>query len=84
MIDTGRLNMPMKYRDVEYNVVQGVGGGRFGWRWEVFLVSVRAAGQAASHDDAVAAAQRAIDRALTPKTVKLRPLPVRDDKTPPE
>jgi hypothetical protein len=62
----------MKYRDIEYTVVQGI--GRQVWKWSVsFDADVSARGQAAIKSEAVAEAQRAIDRALAP--TKLRPVP---------
>ena len=60
----------MKYRDVEYTVVQGI--GRQIWKWSVSLdTGVFATGQAAIKSEAVAEAERAIDRALAPKKLRL-------------
>jgi hypothetical protein len=59
----------LKYRDVEYTVVQGI--GRQLWRWEVALEGKALTGQAATKAEAVAEAERAIDRALAPKKLKL-------------
>jgi hypothetical protein len=64
----------MKYRGIEYSVVQGI--GRHVWKWSVSGTNVSAKGQAASKSEAVAEAERAIDRALPPK--KLRLVPPRD------
>jgi hypothetical protein len=61
----------MKYRDIEYTVVQGI--GRHVWKWSVSVADVVVRGQAATKPEAVAEAERAIDRALAPK--KLRPVP---------
>jgi hypothetical protein len=64
----------MKYRDIEYTVVQGL--GRQLWKWGVALETKAVTGQAATKADAVAEAERAIDRALALK--KLRLVPPRD------
>jgi hypothetical protein len=60
----------MEYRGIEYTVVQGI--GRQVWKWSVSLdnrVPIR--GQAAIKSEAVAEAERAIDRALAPKKLRL-------------
>jgi hypothetical protein len=59
----------MRYRDIEYTVVQGI--ERQLWKWEVEAIHLR--GQDATKSEAVREAERAIDRALAPK--KLRPIP---------
>ena len=59
----------MKYRDVEFTVVQGF--GRQLWKWGVALEGKALTGQAATKAAAVAEAERAIDRALAPKKLKL-------------
>jgi hypothetical protein len=64
----------MKHRDIEYLVVQGI--GRNVWKWSVAFADHRAAGQAMTKADAVSQAERAINRALTAK--RLRLLPNRD------
>jgi hypothetical protein len=62
----------MKYREVEFSVVQGI--GRHLWRWSVSLdANHSATGQAATKSEAVAEAERAIDRALAPKKLRLVP-----------
>ena len=61
----------MKYRDIEYTVVQGI--GRHLWKWSVSLDPKPAKGQAATKSEAVAAAEKAIDRALAAKKVRLVP-----------
>ena len=66
--------MAFKYRDVEYNVVQGI--GRRLWKWGLVLEGTAVTGQAATKAEAVAEAERAIDRTLAPKKLKLvRPEP---------
>jgi len=63
----------MEYRGVEYSVVQGVERGT--WKWFAVTDATRTkSGQAKSKPAAVADAERAIDRALAPKRVRLVPL----------
>jgi hypothetical protein len=65
----------MRHRDIEYLVVQGI--GRNVWKWSVaFDADHRPAGQEMTKAAAVSAAERAIDRALAAK--KLRLVPGRD------
>jgi len=60
----------MKYRGIEYTVVQGI--GRHIWEWSVSLSeNASLKGQAAIKSEAVAEAERAIDRALAPKKLRL-------------
>jgi hypothetical protein len=59
----------MRYRDIEYTVVQGI--GRQLWKWEVPFEAVLLKGQAATKSEAIAEAERAIDRALAPKKLRL-------------
>jgi hypothetical protein len=60
----------MKYRDVEYSIVQRVERGK--WMWSLSLRHERKnLGQA--KPAAVIAAERAIDRALDPKKQRLVP-----------
>jgi len=62
----------MKHRDIEYAVVQGIGGHV--WKWSVaFDADHRVAGQAMTKAAAVSAAERAIDRALAAKELRLIP-----------
>jgi hypothetical protein len=62
----------MRYREVELSVVQGI--GRQLWTWSVsFDSSHSATGQAATKREAVAEAERAIDRALAVKKLRLVP-----------
>jgi hypothetical protein len=61
----------MIYRDIEYAVVQGIERGV--WKWSASVAGVVVMGQAAIKSEAVAAAQKAIDRALAPKTVRRVP-----------
>jgi hypothetical protein len=63
----------MKYRDIEYTVVQGL--GRQLWKWGFALDTKAVTGQAATKAEAVAEAERAIDRALAPKKLRLVPRP---------
>jgi len=66
----------MKYREVEYSVVQGI--ERQVWKWAVSFDANTATGQAATKAEAVAEAERAIDRALAQKRVRLVPPGGRD------
>ncbi len=67
----------MKYRDIEYTVVQGIERGV--WKWSASVADVVISGQQPIKPEAVAAAEKAIDRALTSKKVRLVPLPRRWD-----
>ena len=56
----------MKYRGIEYRVVQGT--GRHIWKWSVaFDADHSEAGRAATKAEAILEAERAIERALAPK-----------------
>jgi hypothetical protein len=60
----------MKYRGIEYSVVQGI--GRHVWKWSVSLdTGVAVGGRTATKPEALAEAERAIDRALAPKKLRL-------------
>jgi hypothetical protein len=59
----------MKYGDIEYNVVQGI--ERKAWKWSASFEGITVHGQAETKADAIAETQRAIDRKLTPKKVRL-------------
>jgi hypothetical protein len=64
----------MKYKDVEYTVVQGI--ERNVWKWTVSLDDIELRGQTETRVEAVEKAERAIDRALAPQKLKLnRPQP---------
>jgi hypothetical protein len=58
-----------RYRDIEYTVVQGI--GRQLWKWTVSFESIHLRGQGATKSEAIAEAERAIDRALAPKKLRL-------------
>jgi len=66
----------MKYRDIEYTVIQGIKPGL--WKWSASVAGVVIMGQAAVKSEAVAAAEKAIDRALALKKVRLVPCEHRD------
>jgi hypothetical protein len=68
---SSKARLMMKYRDIEYTVVQGSEHGV--WRWTASLAGVVITGQAAIKSEAVAAAEKAIDRALASKNVLLVP-----------
>ena len=59
----------MKYRDVEYTVVQGL--GRQIWKWGFAFEGKARTGQAATKAEAVAEAEHAIERALARNKLKL-------------
>jgi hypothetical protein len=65
----------MEYRGIEYSIVQGI--GRHVWKWSASVANVVITGQAYSKSEALAAAEKAIDRALAPKKARLIPLPRR-------
>jgi hypothetical protein len=70
-----KARLMMRYRDIEYSLVQGI--GRHLWKWSASVAGVVITGQAATKSEAVAEAERAIDRALAPKR-KLRLVPPGD------
>jgi hypothetical protein len=61
----------MRYRDIEYTVVQGI--ERQLWLWEVSFEETHLKGQAATKSEAVAGAERAIDRTLARKRIRFVP-----------
>ena len=60
-----RLLHIMEYRGVEYIVVQGI--GRQLWKWAVSIDAKPRTGQAATKSEAVAEAERTIERCPLPK-----------------
>jgi hypothetical protein len=66
----------MKYRNREYTVIQGIERGV--WKWAASVDDVVTRGQAAIKSEAVAAAEKAIDRAIAAKNVRLVPPGDRD------
>jgi hypothetical protein len=62
----------MEYRGIEYSVVQGI--GRNLWIWSASVANVVITGQSQSKSEAMVEAEKAIDRALAPKKVRLVPL----------
>jgi hypothetical protein len=61
--------MALKYRDVEYTVLPGL--GRQLWNWGFALEAKVLTGQSATKAEAVAEAERTIDRALARTKLKL-------------
>jgi hypothetical protein len=57
-----KRGLMMKYRDIEYTVLQGIDRGV--WKWSASVTGVVIKGQAAIKSEAVTAAEKAIDRAL--------------------
>jgi hypothetical protein len=64
-----RRGLALKYKDVEYAVIQGI--DRQLWKWSVSVGDIIVRGQAATKLEAVAGVERAIDRALAPKKLRL-------------
>ena len=62
---SAREDWSLNYREVEYTVVQGI--ERQLWKWSFSLEGLFLKGQAATRAEAVAGAERAIDRVLTHK-----------------
>ena len=62
----------MEYRDIEYTVVQGIGRQHL-WKWSASVADVVITGQAHSKSAAVVEVEKAIDRALALKKVRLVP-----------
>ena len=69
-VGQGEGDRDLKYRDVDYSVVQGV--GRQLWRWGFESDGKALTGHAATKAEAASEAERAIDRTLALK--KLRPI----------
>jgi len=61
--------MELKYRDVEYMVVQGIGGQL--WKWEFAHDAKTVRGQAATKAEAVKQAEQEINKKLAPKKLRL-------------
>ena len=68
---TSKARPRMRYRDIEYSIVQGL--GRHLWKWSAPVADVVITGQAATKSEAVAEAERAIDRALVLRKLRLVP-----------
>ena len=67
----------MRYREIEFSVVQGI--GRQLWKWSVSIdANHSVTGQAATKPEAVVEAEHAIDRALAVKKLRLVPPGHRD------
>jgi hypothetical protein len=61
----------MEYRNIEYTVVQGI--EQRVWEWSASVAGVVIMGEQPTRSAAVAAAETAIDRALSQKKVRLVP-----------
>ena len=66
-----RARLTMEYQGIRYNIIQGI--ERRTWSWSVSIDGMSLAGQAETKSDAIAAAERAIDRAI--KAKRVRPVP---------
>jgi hypothetical protein len=67
----------MEYRGIEYTVVQGIERGV--WKWSASISGVVISGQQPAKIEAVAPAEKAIDRALVQKKMRLVSPPRRWD-----
>jgi hypothetical protein len=61
----------MEHKGTEYTVVQGIERGV--WKWSACVAGMLLVGQQPTRSEAVAAAVKAIDRALAPKKVQPAP-----------
>jgi hypothetical protein len=61
----------MEYRGIEYTLVKGIKPGV--WKWTTSAANLLIMGKAPSRPAAVAAVERAINKALTPTKVRLVP-----------
>jgi hypothetical protein len=68
---SSKARLMMKYRNIEYTVVQDIERGV--WKWTASVSGVVIMGHAAMKSGAVTAAEKAIDRALAAKKVRLIP-----------
>jgi hypothetical protein len=68
--------MTIEYRQTEYALVQGVGGHL--WKWSASIAGQVVNGQAHTKAAAIAAAEKAIDRSVAVKKLRLVP-PERPD-----
>jgi hypothetical protein len=70
----------MNHRGIEYEVAQvAVGGARIDWKWSVRIDPYTSAiGTEQSRPAAIAAAEKKIDRALTPTIAKVNLVPRQD------
>jgi hypothetical protein len=66
----------MKYREIVYAIVEGIGSHM--WKWSAFVGGAVITGQAHRKQAAMVSAEKAIDRALAIKKVRLVP-PERSD-----
>ena len=69
-------SMTIEYRQIEYALVQGI--GQHTWKWSASVAGVVITGQEQTKAGSIAAAEKAIDRALAVKKVRLVP-PQRSD-----
>jgi hypothetical protein len=66
----------MRYRGIEYVIVEGI--GRHMWKWSAFIGGAVMRGQAHSKQAAMVSAEKAIDRDLAIQKIRLVP-PERSD-----
>jgi len=60
----------MEYRGIEYTAVQGIGHRL--WKSTATVSGIKVSGQGSTRDEAVADAEKAIDRAPAPKKRRLK------------
>jgi hypothetical protein len=75
-VTNGIVPVTTEYRQIEYALVQGVGGHL--WKWSASVAGQVVQGQSHTKPGAIAAAEKAIDRALAVKKLRLVP-PQRSD-----
>jgi hypothetical protein len=68
---SAKARIMMKHRNIEYTILQGIERGV--WKWSASVEGVVLMGHAAIKSQAVTAAEKAIDRALAAKKVRLAP-----------
>jgi hypothetical protein len=61
----------MEHRDVEYTVTQGIERGV--WKWSVSVEGMIVSGQKQTRQEAISAAEKSIDRAISLKKARLVP-----------
>ena len=60
--------VPMRYRGIEYSVVQGI--ERHLWKWAATVAGTKISGQGSTRDEAIEKAKKAIARAIQKQRFK--------------
>jgi hypothetical protein len=71
----------MRYRGIEYGIVEVIGSRM--WKWSAFIGGAGMTGQAHSKQAAMVSAEKAIDRAVAIKNIRLVPPERSELKNPP-